>query len=65
MKTKILKYWIKERHNLQTGTYYVACGQMTKSAAKSIETGCLYGSNKMHSYDSIEEYKKRLSELNL
>jgi hypothetical protein len=61
---KKLKYWIKERRNPR-GTYFVACGQLTKEEAKEKETGCLYGSNKMHSFNSEKEYQNKLSELNI
>lgn len=35
------KFYIKERHNPQTGVYYVACGQMSKQQAKSYEKHCM------------------------
>lgn len=56
------KFYIKERHNPQLGTYYVACGQMTKKEAKSYED-TRYGTNVMHGYDTAEEYEKALADL--
>lgn len=56
------KYYIKERHNPQTGTYYVGCGQMFKTEAKRCENP-LYGSNVMHGFDTKEAYENRLDEL--
>lgn len=49
------KFWIKERQNPQTGTYFVPMGQMTKAEAKKYEKP-LYGKNIMHSYESQEAY---------
>lgn len=60
MKTK--PYWIKERHNPQLGVYYVACGQMSRTAAKQQEGG-VYGRNYMHPYDTESTYQARLTEL--
>jgi hypothetical protein len=59
---KQLKYWIKERINPQLGTYYVACGQMTKSNAKA-RGRALYGENIMHQFDTKEAYLARLDDL--
>ena len=56
------KWYIKERHNPQLGTYYVACGQMSKAEAKRYENS-LYGENVMHSFETEDAYKKRLAEL--
>ncbi len=56
-------YWIKERHNPQLGAYYVAEGQMSKTAAKKHEGSRLYGSNYMHRFDTVEAYEARLAEL--
>ncbi len=58
-----LKYYIKERYNPQFGTYYTACGQMTKAAAKKVEVNCLYGYDIMHSFDTEADCQKRLTEL--
>jgi hypothetical protein len=49
-------WWIMERHNPQLGVYYVACGQMSKTAAKRHED-VLYGFNVMKRYETEEEYK--------
>lgn len=56
------KFYIKERHNPQLGTYYTACGQMTAKEAKSYVPS-LYGHNFMHSYDSDEEYQEAIRKL--
>lgn len=61
-KKKQQPFWIKERHNPQLGVYYVACGQMSKTAAKNHEKP-LYGSNIMHEYETEEAYQDRLAEL--
>lgn len=55
-------YWIKERYNPQLGTYYVACGQMSKTAAAR-HTRPIYGDNLMHRFDTEDAYKARLTEL--
>lgn len=59
---KHLPYWIKERNNPQLGIYFVACGQMSKSAAKRHER-TLYGDNFMHEYATEAEYQAALAEL--
>ena len=56
------QWWIKERDNPQLGTYWVACGQLSKTAARRIE-GSLYGMNLMHGYDTEEAYNARLAQL--
>lgn len=56
------KFYIKERHNPQTGVYYVACGQMSKQQAKSYEKA-LYGANVMLPFDTESEYNAKLDEL--
>lgn len=56
------QYWIKARYNPQLGTYYVACGQMSKTAAKMHERP-MYGDNVMHGYATESEYQARLTEL--
>lgn len=61
----MLKYYIKERYNPQTGTYYVARGQMTKKQAKEIEKGCIYGNNRMLPFDTEEDYLNKITELQL
>ena len=55
-------YWIKERHNRQTGVYYKACGQLSNSAAKDYES-TLYGSNYMLRFETEAEYLAKLNEL--
>lgn len=59
---RALKYWIKERQNPQTGTYYVAWGQLSKSKARCMETS-LYGENIMHSFDTETAYKNKIAAL--
>lgn len=56
-------WWIKARHNPQLGTYYVACGQMSKAAARRYERP-LYGDNVMMRYETEREYKAALEHLN-
>ena len=60
MKPK--QWYIKERRNSQLGTYYVACGPLSKTAAKA-KTRCLYGENTMHSFASEKEYNAKLASL--
>jgi len=43
------KFWLKQRHNPQLGTYWVKCGQLSVREAKSQER-TLYGQNAMHPY---------------
>lgn len=62
MKRKDFPFWIKERNNPQLGVYYVAMGQMSKTAAKRAE-GSLYGNNVMRAFDSEEIYKDTLTML--
>ena len=54
-----LKFYIGERRNPQTGTYYRAYGQLTKKDAKSKENA-LYGSIYLTSYESEEEYNNKI-----
>jgi hypothetical protein len=56
------KFWIKERHNPQSGMYYVACGQLPQKRAKKMEQS-LYGWNFMQGFSSEEAYKARLEQL--
>lgn len=56
-------YWIKERYNPQLGTYYVACGQMSKTAARRMETRSLYGDNVMLRFETEDAYKSKLDAL--
>jgi hypothetical protein len=58
----VKRYYIKERQSLQTGTYYVACGQLSKTAAKKKESA-LYGFNIMHGFDTEAEYNAQLEKL--
>lgn len=62
MKSQLL-YYIKERHNPQLGVYFIACGQMTKKAAKAAENA-IYGYNVMRSFDTQEEYEAACKEWN-
>jgi hypothetical protein len=55
-------WWIKERDNPQTGTYFCACGQMSKREAKKREDP-LYGSNIMRPYATEAEYRAALESL--
>jgi hypothetical protein len=55
-------WWIKERYNPQIGIYYVASGQMSKTAANKHKQP-LYGRNKMHPYKTEEEYRKAIEDL--
>lgn len=61
MKRKKL-FYIKERDNPQLKTYYVACGALSKAAAKRMEKP-LYGDVVMYGYDTEEAYKTKLAEL--
>jgi hypothetical protein len=67
-KRKIMKkprpYWIRQRDNPQLGTYYVAEGQMSETAAKK-HSRPLYGTNTMHRFDTKEDYERRLNQLKL
>lgn len=60
MATK--SYWIKARHNPQLGTYYTACGQLSKKDAKAM-TKPLYGHNDMLEFATEAEYTAKLAEL--
>lgn len=60
MKAK--KFWIKERHNPQTGVYYVACGQLSATKAKD-HGRAIYGENVMHGFDSEAAYMARIEAL--
>lgn len=57
-----MKLWIKERHNSQLGTYYVACGEVPLRVARRMENP-LHGSNKMHGYDTERAYEEALETL--
>ncbi len=56
-------WWIKQRNNPQLGTYYVPCGQMSKTAAKGYEDSSLYGYNTMIPFDSEKKYQDELTKL--
>lgn len=56
------KFWIKERHNPQTGIYYVLCGQLTNKEAKKKENS-LYGTNYMLPFPDRAAYEARIEEL--
>ena len=60
MSTK--PFWIKERINPQLGTYYVACGQRSQTAAKRM-ANALYGENIMHEYPDEQSYQAKINEL--
>lgn len=63
MKTnRAKKFWIKERNNGQTATYFVLCGRLFKKEARAKES-TLAGFNVMHSFDTEEAYKARIAEL--
>ena len=55
-------YWIKERHNPQTGIYYVPLGQLSAKAAKAHEKS-LYGDNYVTRYDSKRAYEAAIEKL--
>ena len=55
-------FYIKERHNGQTGMYYVELGQLTKKDAKKHET-TLAGFNIIHECKTKEEYEETLETL--
>lgn len=55
-------WWIKERYNPQLGTYYVGCGQMSKTEAKKHEK-TLYGDNAIYRFDSEELYRQEMDKL--
>lgn len=56
------KYYLKKRVNPQTGTYYVACGQLSEASARRKE-GSLYGKNYMLGFDTEAEYNARIVKL--
>jgi len=60
---RIKPWWIKERDNPQLGTYWVACGQLSKTEATRMERGSIYGCNIMHRFDTELEYLSKLTEL--
>lgn len=56
------RFYVKERHNPQLGVYHVACGQLTKKAAREAEQS-LYGYNNMIPFDTAKEYQAHLDYL--
>lgn len=64
MKTtkRTKSWWIKERNNPQLGTYYVPCGQLSKTAAMAMERS-VYGENCMREYRTEREYMDALEAL--
>ncbi len=59
---RIKPWWIKERDNPQLGTYWVACGQLSKTEAMKKEKS-LYGLNTMHRFETESDYQAKLAEL--
>ena len=57
-----MNYWIKQRNNPQTGTYYVKMGKMTKKEAKEWKD-TRYGYNYMLPFKTLEEYENKIKEL--
>jgi hypothetical protein len=55
-------YWIKERHNPQTGVYYTPCGKLPAKKARRMETS-VYGENIMHKFSRREAYLLKIKEL--
>jgi len=58
-----MKYYIKERHNPQTGVYYIACGKLFKKEANKMENS-LYGFNIMIPFDTEQAYKGAIKKFN-
>lgn len=59
----VAKLWyIKERHNPQSGIYYVAQGRLSKTEAKRREDS-LYGYNYMLCFNSEVDYEAELARL--
>lgn len=55
------KYYIKERHNPQLGTYYVALGQLSKKEAKKAKDS-IYGYNIIIEFDNLNDYYLAIEE---
>jgi len=55
-------YYIKERVNPQTGTYFVLKGQLTKKEVKKEEES-IYGTNIMHEYKTNQDYNAAINTL--
>lgn len=56
------KYYICERDNPQLGIYYIACGMLSKTAAKRKEQA-IYGHNTMLPFDTLTEYQEKVAQL--
>lgn len=54
------KWYIKERHNPQTGIYYVGMGQLSKATAKRHEKP-VYGENYMLPFETEKEYNTKIA----
>lgn len=61
-KKRTRKWWLKERHNPQSGVYYVPMGRISNAEAKRNESP-LYGHNIMHSFATPEEYRAKIEAL--
>lgn len=59
-KTK--RWYIKERHNPQTGVYFIRLGQLSRREAKANESA-LYGYNIIRAFDSAQEYEAEFARL--
>ena len=57
-----MKYYIKQRDNPQTGTYYVPMGKMPSKEAKKYKATS-YGYNYMLSFKTESEYLSKIAEL--
>lgn len=55
-------WWICERRNPQLGTYYIAEGRLSKTAANERESPG-YGRNIMHRFKTEEAYKDKIRQL--
>lgn len=59
----VKSYYIKERHNPQfKKPYFVACGQLSKAAAKRKDAS-LHGYNVMREYKTESEYNQAIENL--
>ncbi len=57
-----MKYYIKERNNLQSPTYYCLEGKLTAKDARKKENS-LAGYNIMHGYQTEKEYSEAIEKL--
>lgn len=55
-------YWIKERRNPQSGTYYVLMGILSGREAKR-NCMTIYGTNIMHAFSSLSDYEAEIARL--